>query len=206
MKGAKACVSSTSGTIWPYKLITGLLSKITKTYGNVINVQALTPVTEVITAKPTSDRATTVHTISTPRGSVQASKVIYATNAYTAGLLPEYAANIIPSKGLCCHLTTPKKAPFLPYSYLIYAEDGSGKSYLIPRPDGSIIVGGAMLTYAADREKWFNVIDDSTLIEPTKHYYDGFMQRTFRGWEDSGTAVREMWTGSRHDPGKTLEN
>ena len=52
-----------------------------------------------------------------------------------------------------------------------------------------------MYTYKP-RESWFNVIDDSKLIEPAKHYYDDYMQRTFRGWEDSGAYVKEMWTGS----------
>jgi hypothetical protein len=42
------------------------------------------------------------------------------------------------------------------------------------------------------------VVDDSTLIEPTKDYYNDFMQRTFRGWEDSGAHVKEIWTGNEY--------
>ncbi|GES58013.1 FAD dependent oxidoreductase [Aspergillus terreus] len=188
VKGAKACLSYTAATLWPYKLIMGLLSKTVDS--NAINVQALTPVTSV-----TSDDSG--HVVSTPRGSIRTSKVVYASNAYTFGLLPEYATSIMPSRGIICHIDVPegKQAPFLPYSYVVRSEDGKGNSYLISRPDGSIIVGGAHYTFHDDKPQWFGVIDDSTLIEPTKDYYHGYMQRIFKGWEDTGAYVKEMWTG-----------
>ncbi|PYH99002.1 FAD dependent oxidoreductase [Aspergillus ellipticus CBS 707.79] len=190
VKGAKACISYTSGTLWPYKFILGLLSKIAG--DKRLNVQTSTPVTSVGTSSEG------LHTITTPRGTIQASKVIYATNAYTSGLLPEYAANIVPCRGICCHIALPegKTAPFLPYSYALGTEKGlPGGSYLISRPDGSIIVGGASHTFKSAREQWYSAVDDTTLIEPTKDYYNDYMQRTFRGWEDSGAYVKQIWTG-----------
>ncbi|KAL2865615.1 phosphoenolpyruvate phosphomutase-domain-containing protein [Aspergillus lucknowensis] len=188
VKGAKACISSTAGTLWPYKLVLGLLSKITSS--PLVNVQTFTPVTSVTS----QDGLQIVHT---PRGSIRTSKVVYATNAYTRGLLPQYSTNIVPCRGICCHITVPegKDAPFLPYSYIVRSDSGDGQSYLITRPDGSIIVGGAQYTFFDEKEHWYNVIDDSTLIEPAKNYYNDFMQRTFRGWEGSGAYVKEIWTG-----------
>ncbi|KAB8237610.1 phosphoenolpyruvate phosphomutase-domain-containing protein [Aspergillus alliaceus] len=189
VKGAKACLSYTSGTLWPYKLILGLLSKIADL--PAVNVQTFTPVTSI-----SSDDSG--HIVNTPRGSIRTSKVVYASNAYTSALLPEYSANIVPCRGICCHIALPegKTAPFLPYSYAIGTKTGkSGGSYLISRPDGSIIVGGAQYTFIDQKEQWYGVVDDSTLIEPTKDYYNDFMQRTFKGWEDSGAYVREIWTG-----------
>ncbi|KAL4874726.1 FAD dependent oxidoreductase [Aspergillus karnatakaensis] len=188
VKGAKACISYTAGSLWPYKFVLSLLSKITASPH--VNVQTSTPVTSV-------DSQDGKHTIHTPRGTITASKVIYATNAYTSGLLPQYKPNIIPCRGICCHITVPegKDHPFLPYSYVIRSKTADGQSYLISRPDGSIIVGGAQYSFVDQREQWYNVIDDSTLIEPAKNYYDDFMQRTFRGWEESGAYVKEIWTG-----------
>lgn len=156
-----------------------------------VNVQTRTSVTSVV-----SDGSH--HLVHTSRGTIQASKVVYATNAYTAGLLPEYSANIVPCRGICTHITVPenKTAPFLPYTYVVWNKEGNGDSYLISRPDGSIIVGGAEYSFAQQREQWYKNFDDSALIEPAKYYYDGFMQRTFRGWENSGAAVKEIWTGS----------
>ncbi|PWY70267.1 FAD dependent oxidoreductase [Aspergillus heteromorphus CBS 117.55] len=192
VKGTKACISYTSGTLWPYKFILGLLSKIADS--PALNVQTQTPVTSVTTAEETTE----THTIHTPRGTIRAGKVIYATNAYTAGLLPEYSANIVPCRGICCHIALPegKTAPFLPYSYALGTKKGlSGGSYLISRSDGSIIVGGASHTFKSAREEWYNVVDDTTLIETAKDYYNDYMQRTFIGWEDSGAYVKEIWTG-----------
>ncbi|KAL3465853.1 FAD dependent oxidoreductase-domain-containing protein [Aspergillus heterothallicus] len=188
VKGAKACISYTAGSLWPYKFVLGLLSKIADS--PLVNVQATTPVTSVTTEDG-------VQIVSTSRGSIRASKVVYTTNAYTAALLPEYSANIVPCRGICCHITVldGKDAPFLPYSYIVRTADGKGLSYLTTRPDGSIIVGGAEYTFFDDKEQWYNVVDDSTLIEPTKNYYDDYMQRTFSGWENTGAYVKEIWTG-----------
>ncbi|PLB43209.1 FAD dependent oxidoreductase [Aspergillus steynii IBT 23096] len=188
VKGAKACLSYTAGMLWPYKFILGLLSKIADS--PAINVQTHTPVTSV-----ESDEAG--HVVNTPRGSIRATKVVYTSNAYTAGLLPEYSASIIPCRGICCHIAVPegKEAPFLPYSYILNTADGGFDSYLISRPDGSIVVGGAGYTFQHDKKEWYNMVDDSTLIKPTKDYYNDYMQRTFKGWEESGAYVKEIWTG-----------
>lgn len=33
------------------------------------------------------------------------------------------------------------------------------------------------------------------MIEPAKSYFDGYMQRYFRGWEVSGAYTDKVWTG-----------
>jgi glycine/D-amino acid oxidase-like deaminating enzyme len=68
--------------------------------------------------------------------------------------------------------------------------------YLIPRPDGSIVVGGAKSTFFHDSSEWYNNTDDSSLIEPARRYFDNYMQRHFRGWEDTGAYTNRVWTGS----------
>lgn len=175
--------------MWAYKLVLGLLARIVKE--DSVNVQTHTPVISV-----EADGAD--HFVHTPRGTIRTSKVVYTTNAYTAGLLPEYAASIVPCRGICCHIAIPETetAPYLEHSYALWNKEGKFDSYLTSRPDGSIIVGGASTTFAHAKEQWYNMTDDSTLIEPTKNYWDGYMQRTFNGWEKSEAAVKEIWTGS----------
>lgn len=134
--------------------------------------------------------------VETSRGIIHASQIIHANNAYIGGLLPEYRKSIIPSKGICCRITVPKgtKAPLLNNSYINREQDKT-LHYLVPRADGSIIVGGASQGFKALPEQWYNNTDDSTLIEAVKGYYDGYMQRTYRGWEDSGAKVDNIWSG-----------
>lgn len=87
-----------------------------------------------------------------------------------------------------------KPSPYLPNTYSLRWSP-TIFDYLIPRPDGSIIVGGARAEYLPELSNWYNVVDDSELIEPAKNYFDGYMQRHFRGWEDSGAYTDRVWTG-----------
>ena len=124
--------------------------------------------------------------------------MLLATNAYTPRLVPELEDHIVPVRGICSRIVVPqeKVAPFLPQTYSI-RHGPSLYDYLIPRPDGSIIVGGAKQHFWSDRSQWYGVVDDSKLIEPARSYFDGLMQRTFIGWEDSGAYTDRVWTGSR---------
>jgi len=47
-----------------------------------------------------------------------------------------------------------------------------------------------------DLKEWYNITDDATLIEPAvSHFEDGYMQRCYRGWEESGARLDSAWTG-----------
>ena len=174
--------------MWPYKFILALV-EILVTSGRV-NLQTYTPATS-ITPDPKGG-----YIITTPRGKTHANKVIHASNGYVSGLLPEYAHNIIPCKGICCRIAVPEgsTAPLLNNSYINRTTDGT-LSYLVPRADGSIIVGGASKLFKPFKDQWYNNIDDSTLIDSAKDYYANYMQNTYNGWENSGAAVENIWTG-----------
>jgi glycine/D-amino acid oxidase-like deaminating enzyme len=118
-----------------------------------------------------------------------------ATNAYTAALLPEYNEKIIPYRAICSRIVAPNP-PMFADSYVIRFNDADF-DYLIPRPDGSIVVGGARRDYFKHTEDWYGNVDDTKLIERAKDYFEGYMQRHFRGWENSGAHTAQVWTGSK---------
>jgi glycine/D-amino acid oxidase-like deaminating enzyme len=174
--------------MWPYKLILALLSAAVNAG---VNLQTHTPVTEVSKTPDGEGYAT----LTTPRGMIRSKKIVYATNGYTSSILPEYADKIVPVRGICCHIKPRKtQAPLLPNSYIIRWSD-TEYEYLIPRLDGSIIVGGARSAYYHDLQSWYNNVNDSQLIELAKTHFDGYMQRVFHGWEDSGAYTSKLWTG-----------
>ncbi|KAH7139593.1 FAD dependent oxidoreductase [Dactylonectria estremocensis] len=188
VKGAKGCLSYSAGHLFPYKLILHLLSHAIEAG---VNVQTHTPVTEVTKLPDAEGR----FTLTTLRGSVRAREIVYATNGYTSSLLPEFTDTIIPARGICSHIKPTKNpAPFLPNSYMIRWSD-TKYEYLIPRPDGSIIVGGARSEFYHELDSWYNNVNDDLLIESAKTYFDGYMQRVFQGWEDSGAYTSQLWTG-----------
>lgn len=85
VKGAKAAFSGPACSLWPYKLVTQLLEKAMERNPR-LNLQTETPVLSV-EAVDGGKSGTIIHT---DRGSVRAKKVVFATNAYTAGLLAQY--------------------------------------------------------------------------------------------------------------------
>ncbi|RGP60777.1 hypothetical protein FSPOR_10458 [Fusarium sporotrichioides] len=187
IKGAKGAFKYTTGHLWPYKLIHHMFSEALS-HEN-LNLQTNTLVTN-ISASPDP---TGKWIVTTSRGSIRVQKVIIATNAYTAALLPEYHDKIIPYRAICSRIVAPTP-PMLADSYALRFSP-QDFDYLIPRPDGSIIVGGARSAYFRHTEDWYGNVDDTSLIERARDYFDGYMQRHFRGWENSGAYTAQIWTG-----------
>lgn len=194
VKGAKAAMSYSAGHVWPYKLILGLLQRAVDAG---VNLQTGTPVVGVSEAADGEG----FYTLTTKeRGSVRARKIVYATNAYTSSILPEFEGRIVPVKGICSRIVVPenrKPAPLLPHSYIMRWSP-TEYEYLIPRLDGSIIVGGARTKYYQDLGCWYDNVEDDKLITTgnAHRHFDGYMQKYFRGWENSGAYTDKVWTGS----------
>ncbi|KAK8258251.1 FAD dependent oxidoreductase-domain-containing protein [Phyllosticta capitalensis] len=191
VKGAKAAFTFTAGHVWPYKLVLHLLSLAVS---RGVNLQTQTP---VLSISPTQD-SDGYWVASTPRGSIRARKIVYATNAYTASIAPQYKDRIVPVKGICSRIAVPdpvnRPAPLLPNTYSLRYAPGI-YDYQITRNDGSIVIGGAKPDFWGDTKHWYGVTDDATLIAPAVKHFDGYMQRSFRGWEDSGAKLDRVWTG-----------
>ncbi|CCF41818.1 FAD dependent oxidoreductase [Colletotrichum higginsianum] len=189
VKGAMAAFAFEAGSIWPYKLVLYLLSQAVD---KGAQLHTHTPVTEV-----SDSREDGFWIVTTPRGIIKAKTVLYASNGYTSTLLPEYKNRIIPVRGVCSHVAVPEGGappPYLPTTYSL-RHGANLYDYQVTRPDGSIVVGGARTEVIPHVEEWYNVWDDSKMIEPAAHYFDDHMQRNFRGWEDSGAEVDSIWTG-----------
>lgn len=190
VKGAKAAISFTAGSIWPYKLITHLLRRSLEMG---LNLQTHTPVHKV--ARNGDDGR---WRLTTSRGDLLAKKVIVASNAYTAALFPEFKEKILPVRGVVCRIAVPestgRKPPHLNNTYAIRF-DPEHFDYLITRTDGSIVVGGADRCAIEKQEYWYANTDDSQLFPEAKEYFTDYMQRTFTGWEDSQAQITDIWAG-----------
>lgn len=190
MRGAKCCLTYNAARLWPYRLVSHLLEKATS---QGVNLQTHTP---VLSVTPSSETLKALPwSVNTPRGSVRCSTVIHATNAYSSALLPELRGKIVPVRGVVARLAG-EDVPEMTDSFMMrfsqYEYD-----YMIPRPDRSIVVGGARRDHYADLDEWFNVTDDSRVTKSAHEYFDGYMQRHFRGWENSNTRTEELWTGGK---------
>ncbi|OTB06112.1 hypothetical protein M426DRAFT_259528 [Hypoxylon sp. CI-4A] len=193
VRDAKVAFTFPAWTVWPYKLVMHLLEAAASQGAN------LQTHTRVHGISDTSDKDG-YWTVSTARGAVKAKKVLFATNAYTAGLLPEYddavyAARINVAR-LVPGLRPPEDAVPLGSCEMLMRSPDSADSYYGARPDGSLIVGGGKSTYwRQKRDEWYRNYDDSTLIGPAVPYLDGWAQRTFARWEGTPNQVDRIWSG-----------
>lgn len=190
MKGAECCFSFTAAHLWPLKLVHHLLGLAIQ---QGVNLQTNTPVTKVSKTRDINGR----WQVETPRGVISASKIVFATNGYTSQILPQYKERIVPVRGVASHIVSPKErnTPHLNNTYSLRF-GSQAYDYLIPRADGSIVVGGARQRFWHDKNSWFDNVNDDQLVEATKGYFDGYMQKYFRGWEDSKAGTESVWTGS----------
>ena len=189
VKGAKGAFTYTAGHLWPYKLIHHMFTDAVR---KGINLQTNTP---VISVSETQDRQG-CWTVTTERGAVRTKKLVMATNAYTAAILPEYQDKIIPYRATVSRIITPGSPPYLPNTYILRFTEWDF-DFLIPRPDGSIVVGGARKVFYRNLDQWYNNVNDNEQTEGTPAYFNNYMQRHFRGWETSGAQTDHVWTGSK---------
>lgn len=200
VKGALSCLTYNAARLWPYKLVAHLLRRL---ISQGVHLQTFTPVASVLPSS--EDMSGYRWLVQTSRGTVKTKFVVYATNGYTSALVPEMKDKIVPVRGMVARLAG-ENTPKLNDSYLMRFSEHE-YDYMIPRPDGSIVLGGARRDFFKNLDEWFDVTDDSKLIESARGYFDGYMQRHFLGWKDSGVRTEETWTGSKsHTYGKTRMN
>ncbi|KAK5236388.1 hypothetical protein LTR47_002339 [Exophiala xenobiotica] len=222
VKGALCAFSYTAASLWPWKLVMGLLGRVVGMGGNL---QTNTVVLGVEREGEGDGAGRWV--LRTERGEVRAKTVVVTTNAYTGQLLNEFEGKITPARGVACRIATStsgkhdgdgdgdgedvgavegvgdgkdvgvrlvRPPPHLNNTYSIRFGPQE-YDYLISRTDGSIVVGGAKQAVLLDDSYWRDNTDDSQLIPGAREYFTGYMQRHFHGWEGTDAQITHIWTG-----------
>ncbi|KAJ6007355.1 hypothetical protein N7540_011331 [Penicillium herquei] len=190
VKNTQGAISVPAVSLWPYKLVTALLARVVELGGKLYTQTCVEKVEEF------ADYTT----LTTSRGELKASKTIFAANAYTAALLPQFEGVITPFKGQNSHLAPVSSfnpAKKLDHTYNLHFNQRYA-NYLNPRPDNGIILGGAKWTYEdkIDRNEWWNSTDDTTLInDAATEHFDSVMETYFQGWDNAKAYHDAIWTG-----------
>ncbi|RMZ90546.1 hypothetical protein DV736_g2223, partial [Chaetothyriales sp. CBS 134916] len=145
-------------------------------------------------------------TVTTDRGSITTPKLILATNAYTAHLLPELQGMIVPFRGVVTAqrpgLNFPQRG--LPTTYsMVYK---NGYEYMITRPagvdfSGDVVIGGGRAKAGRGRngEEEFGTTDDSVVPAEIESYLVGCTETYFGahtwGRDHADGRLRAAWTG-----------
>jgi glycine/D-amino acid oxidase-like deaminating enzyme len=186
-----------AGSISSYRFTIGMLKHC---LGKGVNLQTNTPV-EAIEQVDKFDPQAPRWIVKTPRGSVQTANLVFATNGYTAHLLPKMQGIIVPLRGQITAQRPGSKLPGLDTTYsFIYTH---GYEYMITRPPGTpdagtIIIGGGLGTLPSRGATEFGNTSDTQLNNEISTYLYDCTARCFGdNWgQDSkeGRIVKE-WSG-----------
>jgi len=180
-KGGIACPFA--GQCWPAKFVFGLAELVTS---RGANVQTRTLVKQVKRHWNPKEQLEVVTEGGESRGSIFCQHVVYATNGYTAHLLPELRRTIVPTQGQIL-VTAPLQKMAIPgntwYDY--------GYLYMIQRPNGQLVLGGCRNKHP--KGDTANV-DDSKTEPVVSDALRSFLKNTFPELKDK-LDVQHEWTG-----------
>ncbi|KAF8264508.1 FAD dependent oxidoreductase-domain-containing protein [Lactarius quietus] len=185
-------------TIWPLKLVTRLF-KLAQSSSEAFTVKlhTHTPVTAV-KRSPSPEYSNTRHwTLETPRGSVECTYVVHATNAYASSLLPQLAGRtgIVPTRGQAIALRAAVPARELTLSGFTA---NSGMDYWFVRPGSRpderplVILGGKRL---AEGSAHGATTDDSVIDPVVGARLREFLPEVLPGKFEQGVEPEMEWTG-----------
>ncbi|KZV72825.1 FAD dependent oxidoreductase [Peniophora sp. CONT] len=176
--------------VWPLKLVTQfyhLAKQASPAYNLTLHTR--TPVTSFDVASQGSSRK---WELKTPRGSVECSYVVHATNAYTTHLLPQF--EIVPTRGQIAAVRANASAKELTNTALLLKNQ-----YWFPRPvsDPSeaplVIIGGGREEVGSPEE--YYTTDDSVINPKLGKHLRDFLPNVFPERFVAGREPEMEWTG-----------
>ncbi|OSC96675.1 FAD dependent oxidoreductase [Trametes coccinea BRFM310] len=185
--------------IWPLKLVTYLYN-LAKEAGvnsstSALHLHTNTPVTNISEASSSAPRR---WNLTTPRGSIAASYVLHATNAYASHLLPHLRgpSGIVPTRGQIIATRASVSESVLTRSAFTGNE---GFEYWFPRPvepgktEPLVILGGGRESTKPDFELY--VADDSAVNPKAGDTLRRFLPAVFPGRYEENREPEMEWSG-----------
>ncbi|KAI0004438.1 DAO-domain-containing protein [Xylariaceae sp. FL0662B] len=202
IRGARACYAWPASTLQPWKLTAHIMRKnLEKGLG--LNLQTYTVVREVVKSEKPGKWV-----VRSDRGGVECSRVVHATNAYSAAVEPSLRGLIYPTPHMCNKVVPPTifaGSKALKNSYGVLLPDGALFS-INPRctADGVVMFGGSN-PGQRKLDEWLakhpeRCTDDGLSgIETVTDAVREFADKEFEGWADAvpgpGTLYDYSWSG-----------
>ncbi|CAG9957029.1 unnamed protein product [Clonostachys rosea f. rosea IK726] len=209
IKNSVGAVEHKAGAVWPYRLITGIFERLLKKYPGRLAVETHTPATDVQHLEKDKEYP---YTVTTPRGTIKAKRIIHCTNGHASHLLPKLAGRIYPFRGT---MSVQKPGPLLKSGKGSRSWSLSHKPSLDPRT-GLYITG---LYYLQENPLtsriWIgnetaylrNILtsDDTYVPDEARAALSTILPKLFlKGWGNEETAeIESMWSGTQ---GHTADN
>ncbi|KAI0686323.1 FAD dependent oxidoreductase [Cytidiella melzeri] len=183
--------------VWPLKLVSHLYNLAQAASPNCnLMLHTRTPVTSI--SRITDSIGSRKWALHTPRGDVNCSAVLHATNGYAAHLLPFMHGEVIPTRGQVITVRANTPLPFGTGKEGFVGNDGF--EYWFPRRkakqgDNELVVLGGGREAAKDGKFEFYEIDDSAVNTTVGQVIRDFLPAVFPGRFDKGSEPEMEWTG-----------
>ncbi|ORY56901.1 FAD dependent oxidoreductase-domain-containing protein [Pseudomassariella vexata] len=203
IKEAQACFAWPASTLQPWKLTAHIMrSNLSK--GLNFNLQTYTAARKVVRSEENLDK----WVVRTDRGNIECTRVVHATNAYSAALEPSLRGLIRPTPHMCNKVIPPSTfagSKALQNSYGVLLPDGALFS-INPRctADGIVLFGGSnpgQLKF----DEWLakhpeRCTDDSLSgIKEVTDAVKSFAEEQLEGWTEAATGPGQLydysWSG-----------
>lgn len=89
------CLSTRGGALHPYRLVTGILSRLLRDYPSRFHLYTQTPCTAI-----SSNGNIPLYQATTSKGVIRTPHIVHATNAWISHLLPGLRRKVIPARGV----------------------------------------------------------------------------------------------------------
>ncbi|KAH8881112.1 DAO-domain-containing protein [Thozetella sp. PMI_491] len=202
LKGAQACYAWPASTLQPWKLTAHIMGRNLEKGPN-LNLQTRTLVKKVVPSKEPGKWV-----VQSDRGDVECSRVVHATNAYSAAVEPSLRGLITPTPHMCNKVVPPAGfagSKALKNSYGVVLPDGALFS-INPRctADGIVMFGGSN-PGQKEFDKWLRdhpercTDDGLSGIQAVTKAVKAFVEEQFQGWTDAPSGPGELydysWSG-----------
>lgn len=215
-KSTVGCMSTVAGAVHPYRLVTGILTRLLNSYQSSFDLFTHTPCVGITTSP--DDHG---YIVETPRGSIRAAHVVHATNGWASHLLPGLRGKIFPARGVMTAQkareglgrmpdmeskstwTGTRSFVFYPsssvgeFDYLTQQRAGTGgDSY--PPPHGELMLGGGFSqavvadTGCGDDSDWTPAVGEH-LRQALGAYFSVADDRN--GEKEGQEEVEQTWSG-----------
>ncbi|KIL61443.1 hypothetical protein M378DRAFT_855492, partial [Amanita muscaria Koide BX008] len=213
------CLSTRGGAIHPYRLVTGILERLLKSYSKNFYLFMHTPCTAIKTCPQG------LYELSTPKGAIKTPHVVHATNAWVSHLLPGMRKRIVPVRAVMTAQvprrglgsspgdkkpwTSTRSFTFYPgeslfaFDYLTQQTVKLGETdeeSIWPAPRGELMFGGGFASNIKSTEDLANA-EDSAWNEQTASYLGKVLSEYFEAKdgeddkEEDKEEVEMTWSG-----------
>ena len=180
--------------MWPYKFVTGVLSRLLSDYPDDFHVEDHTSVT-TIHSNPSSNYK---YKVETNRGTILARHIIHCTNAHVGHLVPGLRGRIFSVRGQMSAQTPGDNFPCqaTQHSWLFWYDRGF--DYLTQLPSGQMMFGGGFAKGEGRGIAELGVSTDNELSLYCDIHLSGALRAIFGDqWGHvQGESVQAMWTGN----------